>query len=532
MTSSTPKQRRLTAALTRLRELQDAGQAAIESTDLTRDQRTALEEAGFIRRVVKGWYLPTRPGDAPGDSTAWFAGMADFIGGYCEARFGAQWHLSPAHSLLLQAGMTALAKQVVIQATKATNKVLELPEQCSLVMYASRTWPPTDALRRVGPLRLLTIPRALVDVPESFYTSFPVEAQVALAQIRDSSDLNRILLEGHPVVAGRLAGALRALGAAAIADDILDTMRTAGFDVRETNPFAAPLPILRRARPESPYVGRMQLLWPRLRRAVLEVLPAEPGPPPDGDARAAYLDNVRATYVLDAYHSLSIEGYRVTEDLIRRVASGEWQPDKNEADAQQRDAMAAKGYHDAFNAVKESIARILAGDGAAAVVAIEHGRWYRQLFAPSVAVGLVSASDLAGYRNRPVFIKNASHVPPPHDAVRDLMPALFELLASEQSAAVRAVLGHFFFVFIHPYMDGNGRMGRFLMNSMLASGGYPWTVIQLKTRPAYFAALDAASTRGEIRPFAELVANSMATTPDATAGGGPRETTDTATALS
>lgn len=34
---------------------------------------------------------------------------------------------------------------------------------------------------------------------------------------------------------------------------------------------------------------------------------------------------------------------------------------------------------------------------------------------------------------------------------------------------VRAVLGHFFFVYIHPYMDGNGRLGRFLMNALFAS---------------------------------------------------------------
>lgn len=530
MPKTTPKQRRLAAALTRLKELQDAGRTAIESADLTREQRSALEGAGFIRRVVKGWYLPARPSDAPGDSTAWFAGMRDFIGGYCEVRFGVRWHLSPAHSLLLQAGVTALPKQVIIQTTEPANNVLELPEQCSLVTYGSRTWPSEDALTRVGPLRMLTIPRALVDVPESFFTTFPVEAQVALTQVRDASELNRILLDGHPVVAGRLAGALRAAGAAAIADDILDTMGTAGFNVRETNPFTAALPALGRSRPESPYVERMKLLWDRLRKDVLEVFAAEPGPPPDSDARAAYLDNVQATYVLDAYHSLSIEGYRVTEDLIRRVATGAWRPDEDDADAQQRDAMAARGYHDAFHAVKTSIAHILEGGGSATVVANEHGGWYRQLFAPSVTAGLVTASDLAGYRNRPVFIKNASHVPPPHEAVRDLMPALFELLASEASAAVRAVLGHFFFVFIHPYMDGNGRMGRFVMNSMLASGGYPWTVIQVKTRPAYFAALDAASTRGDIRPFAEFIATSMATTPDATATGAPYEAADAAIA--
>jgi Fic family protein len=54
-------------------------------------------------------------------------------------------------------------------------------------------------------------------------------------------------------------------------------------------------------------------------------------------------------------------------------------------------------------------------------------------------------------------------------------------------------------------MDGNGRMGRFLMNVMLASGGYPWTVIPVDRRADYMAALEAASVRQDIRPFAALV---------------------------
>lgn len=513
MTAPPPAQRRLADALTRLKALQDAGKTAIQSEELSRDERKALENAGFLRRVVKGWYLPARPSDAPGDSTAWFAGMQDFIAGYCEARYGERWHLSPLHSLLVQCGVTTLPKQVIVHAPEASNNVLQLPEGCSLVGYASPKWPEAAALTRVGALRVLTIPRALVDVGESFFVNYPIESQVALAQLRDASELNRILLEGHPVVAGRLVGALRAAGAPAVADDVLETMRSAGYDVRESNPFEVSLPTLGRTLPESPYVGRLRALWPRMRDVVLEAFPAEPGVP-NTDARDAYLADVQATYVVDAYHSLSIEGYRVTEELIRRVADGQWRPDSDEADARQRDAMAAKGYFDAFAAVKESISRILSGAAPADVVANDHGRWYRQLFAPSVQAGLVSAQDLAGYRNRPVFIKNAAHVPPPHEAVRDMMPALFDLLAGEPSAAVRAVLGHFFFVFVHPYMDGNGRMGRFLMNAMLASGGYPWTVIQVGSRPAYFATLDAASARGEIRPFAEFVATSMAATPE------------------
>lgn len=55
-------------------------------------------------------------------------------------------------------------------------------------------------------------------------------------------------------------------------------------------------------------------------------------------------------------------------------------------------------------------------------------------------------------------------------------------------------------------MDGNGRIGRFLMNVMLASGGYRWTVIPVEKRADYMAALEAASVQGEIAPFSHFVA--------------------------
>jgi Fic family protein len=62
------------------------------------------------------------------------------------------------------------------------------------------------------------------------------------------------------------------------------------------------------------------------------------------------------------------------------------------------------------------------------------------------------------------------------------------------------------FDYIHPYPDGNGRMARFLMNAMLASGGYPRTVIRVEDRAAYMAALESTSVQMNIGPFAAFIA--------------------------
>ena len=168
--------------------------------------------------------------------------------------------------------------------------------------------------------------------------------------------------------------------------------------------------------------------------------------------------------------------------------------------------MVARGYWQAFQLVEKSIARVLKGENPGTVAEQDHRDWYREMCAPSVAAGILKPSDLAGYRNGQVYIRESMHVPLNRDAVRDAMPAFFDLLAKETDPAVRVVLGHFIFVYIHPYMDGNGRMGRFLMNLMTAARGYPWTVIPLPERKAYMAALEKASVGENIVPFADFLA--------------------------
>ena len=90
------------------------------------------------------------------------------------------------------------------------------------------------------------------------------------------------------------------------------------------------------------------------------------------------------------------------------------------------------------------------------------------------------------------------------------MEAFFECLKNEEHPGVNAVLGHYFFVYIHPYMDGNGRIGRFLMNALLASGGYPWTVVRMKYRNDYISILEETHCKFDLSAFTKFIAKEMA----------------------
>lgn len=496
-------QEKLAESLQALHELQSRGVVAIRSSDLSRTDRERLLESGFLQEVMKGWYIPTRPDEAPGDSTPWYASYWDFCAAYLADRFGKEWCLSPEQSLSLQGGNRTVPAQLLVRTPKGGNKPTDLPHGTSL-FDVRNAMPPEKEVVETDGLRLFSVPAALINVSEEFFRRRSTDVRAAMATVKDASDVLALLLEGgHSTIAGRLAGAFRNAGQQRIANDIVKTMERAGYTVRETDPFEDKPAFVLPVREVSPYVNRVRLMWNAMRQPVLDVFPRTPGIP--GDARA-YLKAMDDIYVNDAYHSLSIEGYRVSRELIERVRSGAWNPEQNPQDRENRNALAARGYYDAFQSVKASVEKVLGGGNAGSVAHDDHSDWYRQLFGPSVTAGIINATDLAGYRTGPVYIRRSMHVPPPREAVRDCMPVLFELLANEPEAAVRIVLGHFVFVYIHPYMDGNGRMGRFLMNVMLASGGYPWTIVPLERRNDYMAALESASVRQDVAPFARFVA--------------------------
>lgn len=499
----TPSEK-LARSLRALRELQQGGRRVFKSDELSRTDRERLLEHRFLRQVMKGWLLASGPDALPGDTTPWYASFWEFCSRYCTDRFGEEWHLSPEQSLLLEAGDTSIPGQVVVYSPHGTNNTVELLFDTSIYDLKQDGMPPADDLLQRDGLRIVEPAAALTKVPGSFYARHPIEARVVLSEVGDASEVLRRLLEGgHSTVAGRLAGGFRRIGRPAIADEIVSTMESAGYRVRERDPFEtderlAPLDVGVPA-----FVRRLEAMWASMRETVIEVFPSAPGLP--GDPRA-YLRGVDDLYERDAYHSLSIEGYEVTEELIHRVRTGDWDPEADESDRGDRDALAARGYWQAFQSVKEVLEDVLGGENPGTVVRKAHREWYRDLVQPFVAAGVLDPPALAGYRSGPVYIKDSRHVPPDRAIVPDAMPALFDLLEEEEEASVSAVLGHWMFGYIHPFPDGNGRVARFVMNVMLASGGHPWTVLRVEDRAEYMSALESASFESDIRPFAEFVA--------------------------
>jgi len=500
---ATPNEK-LAEALSALQALQAGGRRVFRSDELSRTQRERLLANGFLQDVMKGWVISAGPGARAGDSTPWYASFWEFCAEYCHDRFGNEWHLSPEQSLLLHAENTVIPAQVVVYSPKGTNNTMNLLFGTSLYDLKQAEMPAAGDVSVRNGLRLCPPAAALVKVPEAFFTRYPIETQVVLASMRDGPDVLRLLLDGgRSAKAGQIAGAYRRIGCGQIADEIVSTMKAADYDVRETDPFApeqnfGPLPVA-----ISPIVGRMQAMWESMREAVIETFPKAPGLPTN---RGEYLGFVDDIYKSDAYHSLSIEGYSATPALIERVQRADWDPDHHDEDRKNRDTLAARGYWQAFQNVKGTVAEIIGGADPGALARTAHKDWYRELFQPCVAAGVIKAGALAGYRNDAVYLRTSRYMPPRWEAVRDAMPALFDLLEKETEPCVRAVLGHWLFGYIHPYPDGNGRMARFLMNAMLASGGYPWTVIRVEDRDSYLAALDRASIDVNVDPFAFFIA--------------------------
>jgi len=498
------KNKMLESALKKIKKLQKNGNV-FQSNSFASDELTQLKKSGFLREIIRGWYYLSSPYDDDSETTMWYANFWEFAAKYLSSRFKKNYCLNPEISLALHTGDTVVPKQIAVITKNGAASVVNLPHGISMTIYADKKNFPSDVVEIRG-LQVQSLDLALCKSGPQYWYRQQKEVEIALTKMTNLTNLTKILTQEDRMEssAGRVVGGLRFVGRDKDADMIKRTYELAsGKTLLVSNPFEKSAKRLVFSKAKSTASLRIEAMWSIWRDTVHNIGKTLPPDIPNASDAEEEMDGVRK---LDAYHSLSIEGYCITDELIERVSNGKWDPDESDKDGKSRDALAARGYYEAFEAVKHTIIDVIQNNkNMAAELETVHQEWFFALFGPSARAGIFQPEQLAGYRNAQVYLRGSDHVPLAKEELMDAMETYFTLLKQEENPFVCAILGHHLFGFIHPYMDGNGRMARFIMNAFLVTGGYPWAIIKVESRDVYMQALEQASVHNDIEPFARFI---------------------------
>lgn len=480
------------------------------SKNIKPKQKTLLVKQGYLKRIIKGWYLFDADVSTlnAGESALWYESLWSFIGQYLSLRFNGDYWLSSEASLDIHTNNNSMPAQIVVFVKDGAENIIQLPNNMSLVITSSKSKP--DDLIEYNDIKAYPLEMALANSTPTSFKNNPLSMQVALRSSNFDKLADALIRLKNMASAGRIIGAFNALNMHAESKK-LEIIITGVFgDIKIVNPFVIEPVILGGKKKEAASAGRVRIMWQQMRQDVIDgFVQCEPEFDFYSRPLPETLNMIADLYARDAYNSLSIEGYKVTPELIERVSKGDWSPDSIEHDKEVRDALAARGYFDAFNNVKASLTEAYNREDLNYLIDVGITQWYTSLFTPCVTSGLISERDLAGFRKGPIYIRSSRHVPPASEQLMDCMSALKECINEEDSFVVKAVLGHLFFGYIHPFFDGNGRTARFLMNFLFIVGGYNWVVIKQETKGQYLAALEAASVGKNIKPFVEFILDTI-----------------------
>ena len=188
------------------------------------------------------------------------------------------------------------------------------------------------------------------------------------------------------------------------------------------------------------------------------------------------LKRLRDEFLVEyTYHSNAIEGNTLTLQETALVLEGVTIDRKP-----LKDHLEAVGHRDAFLYVQELVQN--------------HTPFSEQVIRQIHTLVLMDRPEDRGiYRRIPVRIMGAFHTPPDPVLVPEQMEQLVAAFAAKSRLhpIFRAALFHLQFEGIHPFVDGNGRTGRLILNLMLMQAGYPPINVKYRDRKRYYEAFDA-----------------------------------------
>ncbi len=459
-----------------------------------------LVEGSILTPIIDGWYYVAASVKDP-DPTEWYLNYWQFIVAYLDDKYGDDWCLSSDMSLLVLSGNGVLPKQLVIRSPQASNTKLSLPLGYELLEIKADCPDEAQVQSRYG-LRLYPLHLALLTASPGFYRRFPIEARTCLALVSDYDGLAEAAIKGGlRSGACKVTGGIHSIGYPSLADGIILTLRRAGYEALKDNPFPENIIV---PGDQSAISSRIYLMWMQMRPYVLirkDFLVTRPEDLTIGEIMDM-MDDVR---VRDGVNSLNIHGLHVTEQLISDTETPTWDYLWADMNLDTDDVLAAHGYNNAFKQVRSDILDSMSGGREPSKLFDCLTSWHDAMVAPFIEAGLGTWYRESGFRKEECPVSQSEHVPVEPGALDVAMGQLGYLLSHEPDAFVRAVLGHFFIIYLHPFMDDNAIIARLLMNSQLVTGGYPWTVIPERYCDEYTGGLENACVYLDIYVLTHLI---------------------------
>lgn len=119
-------------------------------------------------------------------------------------------------------------------------------------------------------------------------------------------------------------------------------------------------------------------------------------------------------------------------------------------------------------------------------------------------------NQIGKYRTLQVYLRGAEWIPPKPEEVPKEMRDLLVWHSKNKKKLHPLILASYFhtaFETIHPFVDGNGRAGRLLMNFILHKKGFPMINVPNLIKHKYYSALQKAQMNGDLKPFIDLMIN-------------------------
>ncbi|NXH99808.1 FICD transferase, partial [Pachycephala philippinensis] len=206
------------------------------------------------------------------------------------------------------------------------------------------------------------------------------------------------------------------------------------------------------------------------------------------------------SYYHHIYHTVAIEGNTLTLSEIRHIIETRYAvPGKSLAEQNE-----VIGMHAALKFVNTTLVSRIGSVTTRDILDI-HRR----------VLGYADPVEAGRFRATQVFVGH--HIPPHPQDVEKQMEEFVQWMNSEDATSLHpvefAALAHYKLVYIHPFVDGNGRTSRLLMNLILMQAGYPPITIRKEQRAEYYHVLEVAN-EGDVRPFIRFIAKCAETTLD------------------